>query len=285
MRSYALSFDYARFARYALSFDYARCARYAQDDKRLLGVGGVAGERLMQKERLRVFRGDRFELSRFHREVEGIADARRMRVVSAERSEVPVLLDEVKDAAELIDGVLDVRLDVRRDDQHRYAEARTALPVARPWRSDVIVQAAPIIPDDDHRGRIPIAALADCIDDRCDPRWSGIGAVAGMVGVGRVRRYPGDAGELVFRNVGKDVVGRSRDVRLPFRTIANRMDRIEGAPNPRRISALGIALFVFENFHRVEFPGDRLCVEEIAHGRVAEARKRAAVGMDRSVGR
>ena len=96
-------------------------------------------------------------------------------------AQVPVIFDEPHDAAELVLLVRNISgLCIWRSDEHRHAKAQTALGIEERW-PDVIVEAAPIIPDDDDRGRLPLRALADSIDDACDPRLAGIGLVARMI--------------------------------------------------------------------------------------------------------
>src|SRR3984957_8338684 len=89
---------------------------------------------------------------------------------------MPVLLDELEDARRLVLRVRDVpgmargRLArVRGDDQHRNPETQAALIVEKDRRL-VIVQAAPVVPENDDRAGLPEAALPDRVNDRSDPR-------------------------------------------------------------------------------------------------------------------
>ena len=95
--------------------------------------------------------------------------------VVPKRAEVPVLLDVLQDAAELVRRGRDVsalaavpcfaygeRIDI--------GTRKPRPPNPELLRGDVIVEAAPVVPDDDDRTRIPVRALADRVDDARDPR-------------------------------------------------------------------------------------------------------------------
>ena len=61
-----------------------------------------------------------------------------------------------------------MRPRVRRDDDARYTEAE-AYPIGL-RRRNVVVPAAPVVPQNEDRRVVPVLALADAVDDRGDPR-------------------------------------------------------------------------------------------------------------------
>ena len=74
---------------------------------------------------------------------------------SCRATQIPVSFDVSYDASELECGVFDVGLHVRRDDDHRHAEAEAALVVAalrlvQARGRNVIVEAAPVVPEHDN---------------------------------------------------------------------------------------------------------------------------------------
>src|SRR5580692_5248934 len=220
---------------------------------------------------------DRFELPRLLTIVEDVSDARRALVGRSQspHGQAPVLFDIFQNAAELVLRMLDVRRHVGRDDDHRYAESEAALVVAalrlvQARGSNVIVEAAPIVPQNDYRAGVPVLALADLIDDAGDPRRTVVHVLAigsllvNVVGVLTVGRYPGNGGQVAVFDIREDRVRARGDVGRPLLAIADGFDRVVGAPNAG-VPAL--------HLHRIVLPGDRLRVEEIAHRRVGETGK------------
>ena len=95
------------------------------------------------------------------------ARSRARRLRRAEATEE--VLGEAQDARRLVLHVRDVALlGVRRDDEQRHAEAQAVVVFVR--RRDVVVEAAPVVPLHEDRGRIPELALADGVDESGDPR-------------------------------------------------------------------------------------------------------------------
>ena len=175
------------------------------------------------------------------------------------------------DAAEPVDGVGHVpalaaasHFHVRRDDQHRDAESRPAL-VVDERRSDRIVEAAPIVPNDDNRRRFPILTLADCIDHAWRPMTGRcLWTKARMVGVLRIGNHPRHRGKLAIRDVREDVRFRRCDICSALAlAIADRRNHEKRIPerSDRLLHRCG----------RVVLPRNRrrLCVEQIAEGCIA----------------
>src|SRR5579871_6371982 len=111
---------------------------------------------------------DRLEGTRRAPEVEAIVQVVRTRVGRAERAEAERLFDELQDAAELVALVRDVRgLGIGRDDDQRNAKAELVRVILR--RLYVLVPPAPVVPNDEDRGAVPIRAIPDRVDDPGDP--------------------------------------------------------------------------------------------------------------------
>src|SRR5579863_8459175 len=140
----------------------------------------------VQKVRLRIFRRNYRKLARRLIEVQHVAavpaalrpDAVGRSVRRSKPPEMKCILDKANDAAERIDDVRDVarlarrRLPrIRRNHDHRHAEAHAPL-IVYFWRFDGIVVPTPVVPHDDDGRRVPIRALSDCVDDLCHPRRS-----------------------------------------------------------------------------------------------------------------
>src|ERR1700722_4571705 len=127
----------------------------------------------MDEVRFVVRRCDRNERNWILRVVEAIDDARRALVVAAERPQIPVLLNVLEDAGKLVVRLRDVTWPrVRGDNDCRNAQTQPSVSQLLP--DAVVVEAAPIVPNDDDGRRAPIRALADRVDDACYPLGTGI---------------------------------------------------------------------------------------------------------------
>ena len=104
--------------------------------------------------------------------------------------------------------VVDVRnvafLGVRRDDQQGNANAQTVI-VQILWRLRIVQSA--VVPEDEDCGA-PERRFTDRVDERCDPRGSGVGVASPVIGVSQVgvihvtsRRLPSATS---FKNCGGD---------------------------------------------------------------------------------
>src|SRR5580658_9093081 len=98
------------------------------------------------------------------------------------RAQTKVLLDELQNASELVLRVHDrARASPRGDYDGSNAKAQTGVVGLR--RRDGIVPAAPVIPEQDDGGRVPVLALAHRVEDRTDPARSAAAAAGRMIRV------------------------------------------------------------------------------------------------------
>src|SRR5580693_5112944 len=94
----------------------------------------------------------------------------------------------------------------------------------------MIVEAAPVVPLDEDRGRIPELALANGVHERGDPRWPVAAETIHVIGVIADRRDPGEVRKLAFANVGDELPVRRDDIVLPIRTIVDVSDGLIARP-------------------------------------------------------
>ena len=102
-----------------------------------------------------------------------------------------VVLDELVERVEGQRLVIDVAVPgIRADNQHRDAQA-VSVGVGR-RRDDVVIEAAPVVPGEEDRGRAPVRALRDRVDQVRD-----VGLAGGEIGrrVVAVRLRGGDPGD------------------------------------------------------------------------------------------
>ena len=200
------------------------------------------------------------------------------------RPRLELILGELQDAAELVVHVRDVVLfRVRGDDQQRDAKPEPV--VVEILRSHGVKPAARIVPEDEDRGRVPELRFADRVDQRRNPRWSGVRVATRMVGVGAGRRDPGHVAEFSFCDILQKLRRRRENVGIPIRAVAYVVDRLVRAPKPdamRRMVAANVAAAAAEAaaaLHRrsVKRPAQAGRVELVGERRRIPARRLAAV--------
>ena len=165
---------------------------------------------------------------------------------------------EAQHRTELVLDVRDVAfLGIRRDDQQGDAKPEAVVVFVR--RSDVIVEAAPIVPHDEDHRRVPKLALADGVDDRRDPLFA-VGTVAArVVGVDVLRDHPRKGRQEAAVDVAQDRRVGEHDV-LPVGPVLDVIDGLKPDPVPggvlrdRRVRAPCQAV-------AVQFVGERRLVE------------------------
>ena len=127
------------------------------------------------------------------------------------------------------------------------------------------VFAPPVVPHDDDRGRIPILALPDRVNDASNPRRSRIRVSPRMVRVQRIGDNPRDRRQHTLPHGSEYPLLRNDDLLRPLRTVANRGDRVECVPHRRRRGVGEVQ------------PRNAFGVEQIAQRGVRKARKRARI--------
>src|ERR1700722_15793795 len=203
-------------------------------------VGSDERGALVEKSGRRIARRDGAETPWCLRKVEAIENARGSRVgVAARRRadgrQVEYLFDELQNAAELVlrvryvagaETVSDARVGGNDDAGHANAEPAK---IELRWRH-IVVPAAPVVPKNDDRRRVPVRAAADRIDDRGHPRGTGVVAAARMIRVLPIRRHPRDVGEPAALDVAQNPSLRRFYV-LPIAAVTDGPDRVELRPN------------------------------------------------------
>src|SRR6202042_1590292 len=93
-----------------------------------------------------------------------------------------------------------------------------------------VVEAAPIVPLDEDRRRVPELALADRVHERGDPRRSVVVRAVGMVRIVADGRDPRKVCELAVAYVGDKLPVRRDDVFPPVGPIVDMLDGLITGP-------------------------------------------------------
>ena len=240
----------------------------------LLRIDRFVRRTLLQEVRFRVLRLNRDERPRRLREVESVVDARRSGVGRTKAAEIERVFDELKMLPNSY-CVCETWPIFAYGEMTIIGTRKPRAVVIELRRGDVIVQAAPVVPDDDDRRRVPVRALADRVDDAGDTHDGPVSLCGPQPSEpddrssSRRESTQETAGSEPFEMSPKMFVSGEETLVCHSGPLRTARDRVERIP---QVSAAGRY-----DRRRVVFPRHALGVEQVAQRRVVQARKRTLV--------